>query len=443
MTEEEQKNQSEVIKERIKERPVNKKKLLRKTLTTALMAVVFGLIACLTFISLEPVVSNWLYPETEPQPIIFPEEEEEVLPEDMLLQDEDLNQDEETLSKEEAPNEEEAKIQEIVDNIKLDKEKYNELYTSMSDYSRSLQNSMVTVTAVTADVDWLNETYETKGQTYGVIIADNGKEFMILTDRNAIKHAEEIEVTLRDEVVVKAEPVKSDEEIGLSVLSIKKADVPDWVQDRLVIAPLGSSNFRQTVGTPVIVMGCPMGVIGSTEYGIVSTEGITLNRTDVNYKLFATDIFGSPSGIGVVFNLRGQIVGIVTAERYSSDTKNNLAFIGISDLRKQIENMANAKEIPYIGIVGVDVPLKISQEQGIPMGAYVKDVKMNSPAMLAGIQNGDVIVEFSGQAVDKYANYTAMLRDTEPGQEVTIVLMRPVQDRFQRMEIKLNISAIK
>ena len=165
MTEEEQKNQSEVIKERIKERPVNKKKLLRKTLTTALMAVVFGLIACLTFISLEPVVSNWLYPETEPQPIIFPEEEEEVLPEDMLLQDEDLNQDEETLSKEEAPNEEEAKIQEIVDNIKLDKEKYNELYTSMSDYSRSLQNSMVTVTAVTADVDWLNETYETKGQT--------------------------------------------------------------------------------------------------------------------------------------------------------------------------------------------------------------------------------------------------------------------------------------
>ena len=51
MTEEEQKNQSEVIKERIKERPVNKKKLLRKTLTTALMAVVFGLIACLTFIS--------------------------------------------------------------------------------------------------------------------------------------------------------------------------------------------------------------------------------------------------------------------------------------------------------------------------------------------------------------------------------------------------------
>ena len=70
--------------EKIKQRPVNKKKLLRRTLITAAMAVVFGLIACLTFLILEPVFSNWLYPEEDPRVILFPEDQEEMSPEEML-----------------------------------------------------------------------------------------------------------------------------------------------------------------------------------------------------------------------------------------------------------------------------------------------------------------------------------------------------------------------
>ena len=57
--------------EKIKERPVNKKKLLRRTLITVSMAVIFGLVACFTFLVLEPVISNWLYPEEEPHMRFF------------------------------------------------------------------------------------------------------------------------------------------------------------------------------------------------------------------------------------------------------------------------------------------------------------------------------------------------------------------------------------
>ncbi len=77
-----QKADSDFITERIKQRPVNKVKLLRRTLITAAMAVIFSLVACLTFLILEPVFSNWLYPEEEPAPIEFPAETEEMLPED-------------------------------------------------------------------------------------------------------------------------------------------------------------------------------------------------------------------------------------------------------------------------------------------------------------------------------------------------------------------------
>ena len=69
--------------EKIKERPVNKKKLLRRTLITVSMAVIFGLVACFTFLVLEPVISNWLYPEEEPQVVVFPEDQDEMSPEQM------------------------------------------------------------------------------------------------------------------------------------------------------------------------------------------------------------------------------------------------------------------------------------------------------------------------------------------------------------------------
>ena len=65
--------QSGFMKETIKQRPINRRKLLRRTLITALMAVIFGLVACFTFLLLEPIISKHLYPEEEPETVIFTE----------------------------------------------------------------------------------------------------------------------------------------------------------------------------------------------------------------------------------------------------------------------------------------------------------------------------------------------------------------------------------
>lgn len=83
-----QNGESDFITERIKIKPVNKRKLIRRTITTVTMAVIFGLVACVTFLILEPVISNWLYPKEEQQPEIvkFPEDRDEMLPEDMLAE---------------------------------------------------------------------------------------------------------------------------------------------------------------------------------------------------------------------------------------------------------------------------------------------------------------------------------------------------------------------
>ena len=160
----------ELIRERIKTRPINRKKLFRRTVITAAMAVIFGVLACITFLVLEPVFSNMLTPEEEPvaDEVKIPIDEEEILPEDMILEDE-----------EESPpqiiyQEKEKTTTLLEDQIEL----YEEIYN----LSRNCQKSIVTVAGLTQDVDWFNDAYESQQVTTGLIVANNGLELLILTD---------------------------------------------------------------------------------------------------------------------------------------------------------------------------------------------------------------------------------------------------------------------
>ena len=78
MAENETNSQSDFMIEKIKERPINKRKLILRTLTTVLLAIIFGLVACFTFLALEPVLSRWMNPKEELPKVYFPEEKEEM-----------------------------------------------------------------------------------------------------------------------------------------------------------------------------------------------------------------------------------------------------------------------------------------------------------------------------------------------------------------------------
>ena len=248
MQDSKQNQQSDFMIEKIKERPINKKKLLRRTVTTAAMAVIFGLIACLTFLILEPVFSNWLSPEEKPQTVVFPEESEEMNPEDMLVEEEPPSLQEAV----ESVILDREQIQKILENIKLDEKHYIQLYNAMAVYTASLSRSMVTVTGVTSDVDWLNDTYESEVQTYGVVVESNGREYLILTDRDTIKQAENILVTFSDGTQAEAVIKQADRQTGLAIISVEIADVLEETRGKVEKATLGSSNMRNPVGIPVV-----------------------------------------------------------------------------------------------------------------------------------------------------------------------------------------------
>lgn len=438
MADEQQNNQDGFLIEKIKQRPVNRKKLLRRTIITAFMAVIFGLIACVTFLVLEPVISNWLYPEEEPQIIVLPEDQEEMSPEEMLAENLPTESPQPTPESEDVTLKEEQ-IEEILSGVILDKENYRELYIALSDYVSQLNQYMVTITAVTSNIDWFNNVQESRDQASGIIVANNGQDLLMLADASSIRSAEKLIVTFSNEVQAEAQIKQQDSYTNLAVLSVALSDLPEeMVEEGIPLAVLGRSNMRNLAGTPVIALGSPLGVSNSVGYGMIAAASVQLYAPDRNYSLLITDINGSQNAGGVLFNLQGEVVGIITSNKTGTDMKNLINAYGITELKKVIEKMSNGSSIAYLGISGLDVTREANEEQGVPYGAFVKEVAMDSAAMLAGIQRGDVITEMDGKKVTSFSDYSSFLMQLEPGQTVQLTVMRQAQNEYKEMKFSVE-----
>lgn len=422
---------TDFMKETIKQRPLNRRKLIRRTLLTAAMAVVFGMVACFTFLLLEPVISNRLYPEDEPQTIILVEEDE-VLPEDMIA-DESQMHPEPTASPVPSTLGDEQ-IAQVLSEMELDAEDYAALFANMKEVARQAGKSMVTVVGVTSDVGWLVNEYESEGAVAGAVVADNGKEFLILANVNSIKDADSLKVIFEDGEEYQASIKRSDSNTGFAVISISKSAIKSDTLENTGTVVLGTSGSN-LVGSPVIALGRPIGTEGSLCYGNITSTGNSIRLPDSDYKYITTDIYGSSNASGVLINLRGQVVGIIDMTYNSFDMKNLVSAIGISDLKKLVESLSNDKDIAYFGVYGVDVTAEANEELGVPLGAYITEIDMDSPAMDAGIQSGDVITRINGTEVASYQELVKALLSEQPESTITIHLMRQGPESYMEMEV--------
>ena len=418
----------EMIKERMKERPVNRKKLMRRTIITVSMAIIFGVFACFTFLVLEPVFSNILNPEPEPEEVVLPEEIEEILPQDMLIT-------------EEKP-EPETTIQ--IQKYELDiMDTYNTTYEELYKVVQNVQKSMVTVTEVNQDVDWFNNAYENKGQYQGIIFANSKTQLFILIDSLEIESAEEITVTFMDGNSVPGVYVQHDMNTGLSVVSVNMSDITEETMDVIGVVGLGSTRSSGMLASPVIAIGRIFGNSDSVAYGMITAENTILNMTDCNYELLTTDIYGSEAATGFVVNTAGYLLGVIHQENNAEEAKNLVSFIGITELRRTLERMSNAREAAYLGIEGMDVTQEANLQQGVPLGAYVTEIVMGSPAMKAGIQSGDIITAIDGISIPSFTQYVEVLSGYEPEQTVTIKINRQGAEEYSEIEIPIILGTRK
>ena len=438
-----QTEQKDFMIEKIKERPVNKKKLLRQTIITAAMALLFGLIACFSFLVLRPVISDWLYPEEDPQIILFPEVDEEMSPEEMLsdtIQDLQKNQNLGEQDVAHMPLSQEQ-IQKLLSFVELDINNYRELYEAKQEYVERLNKSLVTVKCINSDVDWLDNVMESSQQTCGVIIANTGKELLILTDYESIRDTQLLMVAFYNDLQMQADIGQWDEVTGLAVLSVDTQGLTQQYQEEFVIVSLGSSNTRKTVGMPVIALGSPMGSCGSVGYGIITNE-TQWSTVDNRYKILQTDIYGSREARGFLFNLQGQLLGVITMDRSEGELEEMIRAYGMSDLRRIVEKMSNAQPVAYLGITGMDVSEEANLMQEVPFGAFVTEVAMDSPAMKAGIQQGDIIVQIKDQPILNYSEYITNLNIAMPEEIINIKVVWKVQDEYKEMTLTITLGEL-
>lgn len=450
---------NDFLRETIKVKPVNKRKLLRRTILTIAMAIIFGLVACVTFLTLGPVISSVLNPEEPVQKVVFPEDLEEMSPEDMLAEKvaEETPQPSippaitpgsemppvQSGMSEEMEAELNEQIAEVLNSTSLDMDSYKELYSALSQYVQQLNKSMVVVTAVTYNRDWFNDVQESRNQCSGVIISENGQELLILADYDCIRGAEQLILTFYDGSTANATLKQKDSSINLAVLAVDLESLSETMRgEELPIAELGTSNSKNMMGTPVVALGSPMGISGSVGYGIITSNGTVLSTTDRNYKLFLTDINGSRRACGIIFNLQYQVIGIIT-QHTVSDMDEMLTMCGVTELKKMVEKMSNGSAVAYMGIRGMDVTSEINKELGVPVGAYVTELEFDSPAMRAGIQPGDVIVGMNDKIITTFSNYSNALMQMEPGQTVDVKILRMAQNEYREVHFNVVLDEVK
>lgn len=422
MTEDKRREEEEFsfVKEKIKKQPFYQNKFLRQACRQLLLAAACGVVACFVFVKLRPFMEKH-FGEEQVEEITLPLEEEES----------------------EAKEEQEPKDPIVItETQELEVADFRKLYVKLKAVADSADQSLVTVTALSSDTDWFNETYESSRKISGLLVGNNGVEILILTAYSQVEEADSLKAAFVDGTSLDAVLKNYDRTTDLAILSVNLADLPKETLGAIKMADLGSSRGLKA-GEPVIAVGSPAGIPASVKYGNLLAPSHKISVLDGEYQILITDMERSEGGSGVLLNLDGQVVGLIEDTYLNSNNEDVLTAYAISDMKDVIEHLMNSQDLVYLGIRGTQVTDEIAEEQGIPAGVYVAGVEPDSPAMNSGLQAGDIITEISGKAITSMAEIQEMLLKYSKEQAVRVQVMRQGKEGYKEMMYSVTLDVLE
>ncbi len=427
------------IKEKIKDKPVNKKQLLQKGMATIGYAILFGFVSCLVFCALRPEIETWFTPK-EDQWVGIPKD---TLSDEENAADTCADSEQEAADTNQKPKKEDKKQTVYITEKKdMTLDDYQVLQNELYQIGNKVNKAVVTVTGVNEGVDIFDSPYEATGQASGLIIAHNKKELLILTEYQVIKDVKSIRVTFINNDTLNAALKKYDGNTGIAVLSVPVEKIAKETRNQIETAVLGNSlNLRQ--GKLVVALGSPLGTNFSILTGNITSVTNTITTEDRNYTVFTTNIVANAKGNGVLVNTDGEVIGLFLKSSNIQKEQNTLTAVSISELKDIIELLSNGVSIPYIGIKGSTVTDAISKEYDIPKGVYVKEAVVDSPAMTAGLQTGDVIVAVNKEEVLSMDDYQQILLRLQKGDEVKITANRQNAQGYKKFTCTVEVGVLK
>ncbi len=262
----------------------------------------------------------------------------------------------------------------------------------------------------------------------GFIISKDG---YILTNHHVIADADEVIVRMSNRKEFVAKIVGSDEASDVAVLKVEAEGLP--------VLQFGDSD-KLKVGEWVLAIGSPFGFDHSVTAGIVSAKGRSL-PSDNYVPFIQTDVAINPGNSGgPLFNMDGEVVGI-NSQIYSRTG----GFMGLSfaipiemavDVANQIKETGSVSR-GWLGVLIQEVTRELAESFGMenPHGALVAKVLDDSPAAAAGLEVGDVIIEFNGKKVMRSSGLPPLVGRAKVGEQARVTVVRDKRRRTIGVQI--------
>jgi len=267
----------------------------------------------------------------------------------------------------------------------------------------------------------------------GVIVDPGG---YILTANHVIHGAEEISVTLADKREFKGKIIGSDAMTDIGIIKINASD-------QLPTIKWGDSDELR-VGETVLAIGSPYGLTQTVTMGIVSAVG-RANVGIADYEDFIqTDAAINPGNSGgALVNGRGELVGINSAIFSTSGGYQGIGFAIPTSMAKTVmDSLIRQGKVTrgWLGVTIQNLTPELAKQfnLGEETGVLVGDIIEGSPADKAGLQRGDVIVEFEGKKVEDPNQLRNMIANVAPGSEVKAKIIRENKPQ----PVKITITEI-
>ena len=381
------------LQEIIKDEAGDQAKWKHDVLRRIQLGLIFGLVACFTFFACKPWVEKRF--EENPTEVTIPQDEQQE--ENQTQQEEDQVQEQKTV---------------------LTTETYQEMLNNLKQVSGEVRKSVVEIQGAVTEEEFSKDQEDKEKSISGMIVADNGQELLILAGELPVKDAKIIRVTFSGDSQCDAILKSRDAGLGLCVYAVQRKNIADDVWAQIETATLGGSKVVSE-GDTVIAVGKLYGCDTIAGYGVIESGENYLDKADGQYQTIYTDVAGDISGSGVLVNIRGEVIGIINTSVRPDDQTNKISGYGISDIKDVIELLSNGKNVPYLGVSGVEVSSEM-QGQGIPQGVYVKEVDAGSPAMAAGIQSGDIITNIADTDIINLLGYHNTLMKQNVGDKILV-----------------------
>lgn len=254
----------------------------------------------------------------------------------------------------------------------------------------------------------------------GFVVDPDG---LIVTNNHVIDGADEIRVFFSDGESLDAELVGTDPKTDVAVLRVKPAN-----GTKLAAVAFGDSDTAEE-GDWVIAIGNPLGLGGTVTAGIISARGRDIRSGPYDDFIQTDASINKGNSGGPLFNVNGEVIGINTAIFSQSGGSIGIGFSVPSNLAKpvvaQLVQFGRTKR-GWLGVRIQTVTEELAEGLGLekPRGALVAGVTDSSPAGAAGIETGDVIIEFNGQPIDEMRQLPRIVAETGVGDSVPVKVWR-------------------